>query len=192
LERDVKRAAVVAPRVAYPPLDSVEVGDGTRFRHASNALFGAVEQAVGSHLTDDGKAPADFLFAAALTLVTSCWRIAERADAGRLEPEWNDAEPILLLIEHQLRAVEEGTQAVAAMAARQRSWIRDTRAEVERLAGPWLSRIGPRTRARLALLIDVGGAPSPFCQVEPDWHQRIDMSEWVSNIVGIEGGHEAH
>ncbi len=186
VELDVVRASVsdVVERHRPPADDLHDLALAGRLRHIANALFGAVEQSIGDLLTDDDDSAEDEMFRATLVLVTSCWRIADAAERGRLVVRWDELSPVLLLIDELLRVVDGMRPSVAAnIGLRQREWIEETLSELRRIAGVFIERVDARSRTQLERLIEVGGAPSPFCQVQPNWFSRIDARDWATRVI---------
>lgn len=156
---------------------------GSELRHRANALFGAVDQIVGDHLTDEGTTTADELFAAALSLVTSCWRIADAAERDLTGPRWRLFEPLLLLTEQIDERVGGLCQRLAAETDPVRvMWIEDMRQDLQALLRPFWQHVGRRPRAVLMSLIERGEAPSPFCKVWPDWQHRIEAERVITGL----------
>lgn len=182
---DIVRAAIAldVPGGRGKRSDAIDVERGGQLRHRANALFAAVDQLVGDHLTEAGGTAHDELFAATLSLVTSAWRIADAAERDLAGPRWRAFEPLLLLTEQ----LDERVAGLCRRLAGERdplyvTWVDDVRRELHASLSPLSGHVGRRARATLASLIERGEAPSPFCKVWPDWDHRVEAERVIREL----------
>lgn len=157
-----------------------------RLRHVANAYYASIDAVVGPHVSEEDTSLADEVFACALSLVTTCWRMAEMAEATGAR--WPDVEPLLLLADellvrnrgllHRMRDEIEPVH---------RRWLEDSQQLVGDMLQPMIDGVGDRARDRLRELVAQGAAPSPFCKVWPDWYERIERG----SEPAVDGDHLA-
>jgi hypothetical protein len=148
---------------------------GARLRQAANALYGAVDKAIGHMLTDESWSLADEIYNRTVTLVATCWRIAEACEHGVDASRWRALEPVLLLAE-SLDERLEGLLGRLEQMIDSIPWLNmhDMQLELREDLVPMVQVVSKRARRNLAAMVSRGEAPSPFCKVWPDWYQRLD------------------
>lgn len=154
---------------------------GSRLRHVANAYYAAVDEVVSPSLTDEEASLADEIYACTLSLVATCWRIADAAEHTLTTARWRSLEPLLLLVDELevrnrglLQRMREEFDAIRY------KWLQDTQQLLADTLRPMVDHVSPEARTELAKRMLLLEAPSPFCKVWPDWYERLASLEAAS------------